>query len=107
MKLTYSTCVIGVDINHPGKGEDRVPSFCAATGSVDAKASRYFATCRAQGNRNEIVADLGGMVIEILRKFYGTSGLKPERLLIYRDGVSEGQFQQVLEVSLMTYNTDN
>lgn len=40
------------------------------------------------------------MVVEILRKFYGTSGLKPERLLVYRDGVSEGQFKQVLDAEV-------
>lgn len=84
------TIVFGADINHPGKGEDHVPSFCALTGSMDARASRYSSACRAQANRQEIIADLGGMVVEILKKFYSTCGQKPERLIFYRDGVSEG-----------------
>ena len=40
------------------------------------------------------------MVKEILLKFYATSNQKPQRLLIYRDGVSEGQAQQVLEAEV-------
>lgn len=85
------TIVFGADINHPAKGEDHVPSFCALTGSMDAKASRYTSACRAQINRQEIIADLGAMVVEILKKFYRTCGQKPQRLIFYRDGISEGK----------------
>ncbi|KAJ8602753.1 hypothetical protein MRB53_042380 [Persea americana] len=75
-------CVIGCPVSVPRlacseltsitleKARERVPSFCAVTGSVDAKASRYFASCRAQANRQEIVSQLGEMVVEILKKFY-------------------------------------
>ena len=39
-------------------------------------------------------------VKELLMEFYrGTKGKKPEALVFYRDGVSEGQFQQVLQAS--------
>lgn len=33
---------------------------------------------------------------ELLIQYYKTTGLKPQRLIMYRDGVSEGQFQAVL-----------
>jgi len=37
------------------------------------------------------------MTTEILRQFYrATGGRKPKRILFYRDGVSEGQFDIVL-----------
>ena len=40
--------------------------------------------------------DLKGMVKSLLAEFYAvTNGRRPERLVFYRDGVSEGQFKEV------------
>ncbi|KAF9342402.1 argonaute 1, partial [Mortierella sp. AD094] len=78
------------------KGDDRKPSIASLVGSMDAKAARYAATVRVQAARTENIADLGGMVVELLKTFYQTCGQKPERILFYRDGVSEGQFAEVL-----------
>jgi eukaryotic translation initiation factor 2C len=63
---------------------------------MDSKASRYAASIRVQTGRTEIIADLAAMVKELLRTFYQSSGRKPERILFYRDGVSEGQFEEVM-----------
>ena len=86
---------------------------------------RYAATVRVQQHRQEIIQDLSAMVRVILRKykfplklwsaveklksaqvkehlvmFYkSTGGYKPHRIIMYRDGVSEGQFPHVLQVS--------
>ena len=35
------------------------------------------------------------MVREMLINFYKSTRFKPHRIIFYRDGVSEGQFQQV------------
>ncbi len=44
----------------------------------------------------EIIQELSTMVKEHLMMFYkSTGGYKPHRVIIYRDGVSEGQFLQV------------
>ncbi len=64
---------------------------------MDAKASRYAASIRVQTGRTEIIADLANMVKELLKTFYQTCGRKPDRILFYRDGVSEGQFAHVLK----------
>lgn len=72
------------------------PSIASLVGSMDHKAARYAATVRVQTARTESIADLGGMVVELLKTFYQTCGQKPDRILFYRDGVSEGQFAEVL-----------
>ncbi|RIA87407.1 Piwi domain-containing protein [Glomus cerebriforme] len=90
------TIVMGADVTHPSPG-DRGPSIASLCGSMDAKASRYAASIRIQERTTEIIAELGNMVKELLKTFYQTCGRKPERILFYRDGVSEGQFKQVLE----------
>ncbi|KAF9113516.1 Eukaryotic translation initiation factor 2C [Mortierella sp. AM989] len=95
--LTHKpTILFGADVSHPAPGDDRRPSIASLVGSMDAKAARYAATVRVQTARTENIADLGGMVVELLKTFYQTCGQKPERILFYRDGVSEGQFEEIL-----------
>ncbi|RIA95038.1 Piwi domain-containing protein [Glomus cerebriforme] len=91
------TILMGADVTHPSPGDSERPSIAALCASMDAKASRYAASIRVQSGRTEIIVDLANMVKELLKTFYQTCGRKPERVLFYRDGVSEGQFSQVLE----------
>ena len=47
----------------------------------------------------EIITDMKKMVKGMLIAFWNNNnGAKPEHILFYRDGVSEGQFQQVRAV---------
>ena len=64
-------------------------------GSMDAHPSRYSATVRVQQHREEIIKDLAVMVRDLMIEFYRATHYKPVRVIMYRDGVSEGQFQQV------------
>ncbi|GES81009.1 piwi domain-containing protein [Rhizophagus clarus] len=91
------TILIGADVSHPGPGENESPSYAGLCGSMDARASRYAASIRVQGGRDEIINDLANMVKELLKAFYQTCGSKPQRILFYRDGVSENQFEHVLK----------
>ncbi|CAG8472825.1 17354_t:CDS:2, partial [Acaulospora colombiana] len=90
------TILMGADISHPSPGNSASPSISAVCASLDAKASRYSTTIRIQTGHAEIIADLASMVKELLKNFYQTCGRKPERILFYRDGVSEGQFVHVM-----------
>ncbi|KAF4390840.1 hypothetical protein G4B88_015730 [Cannabis sativa] len=70
------------------------------------EVSKYRALVSAQQHREEIIQDLykettgdkkhGGMIREHLISFRRATGVKPARIIFYRDGVSEGQFSQVL-----------
>ncbi|RIA82435.1 Piwi domain-containing protein [Glomus cerebriforme] len=88
--------LMGADVTHPPPGSSR-PSIAALCASMDDRASRYAASIRRQTSRTEIISELANMVKDMLKTFYQTSGKKPERILFYRDGVSEGQFEQVLK----------
>ncbi|CAG8640857.1 6105_t:CDS:10, partial [Ambispora gerdemannii] len=90
------TIIMGADVTHPAPGSIGRPSIAAVCGSLDPKATKYSAAIRVQAGRTEIIADLANMVKELLKNFYKASGKKPERILFYRDGVSEGQFEHVL-----------
>ncbi|KAF8378860.1 hypothetical protein HHK36_030209 [Tetracentron sinense] len=73
------------------------------------EVTKYAGLVCAQAHRQELIQDLfkvwqdpvrgtvtGGMIKELLISFRRATGQKPQRIIFYRDGVSEGQFYQVL-----------
>ncbi|PAA83744.1 hypothetical protein BOX15_Mlig010628g2 [Macrostomum lignano] len=86
---------MGGDVTHPPAGDRSKPSIAAVVASMDAHPSRYAATVRVQGHREEKITELTAMVRELLLHFYRSTRFKPTRIVYYRDGVSEGQFQVV------------
>ncbi|CAK5272548.1 unnamed protein product [Mycena citricolor] len=103
------TAVIGFDVMHPAPGSTDRPSFTAAVSSVDSNAAKYVAVQGVQESRKELIDGLDRMVTELLEKYMlyrervekvAPQSKAPKRLIVYRDGVSEGQFQQVLDVEL-------
>ncbi|KAI4334305.1 hypothetical protein L6164_019015 [Bauhinia variegata] len=104
------TIIFGADVTHPQPGEDSSPSIAAVVASMDwPEITKYRGLVSAQSHREEIIEDLykcfidpkkgvvhSGMIRELLLAFHRTTGLKPDRIIFYRDGVSEGQFSQVL-----------
>uniref|UniRef100_A0A183T6C1 Protein argonaute-1 n=1 Tax=Schistocephalus solidus TaxID=70667 RepID=A0A183T6C1_SCHSO len=90
----------GADVTHPPAGDKTKPSIAAVVASMDAHPSRYSATVRVQSHRQEIIQDLYPMVRDLLLQFYRSTRFKPTRIIYYRDGVSEGQFLNVLNHEL-------
>lgn len=88
--------VMGADVTHPAPGDIRKPSIAAVTASMDRYASIYRADCSVQKHRQEIIADLESMTKRLLLEFFALHRAKPHRIIFYRDGVSEGQFDDVV-----------
>jgi len=75
-------------------------SIAAVVGSMNASATRYATRicCQTSKDNVEIIEGMKDAVKELLREFYNNNrGKKPERIVFYRDGVSEGQFAEVLQ----------
>jgi len=95
------TMVIGADVTHPPPGGDpNRSSIVALVGSMDAQCARFSASLRTQQAKLEIVQDVKNMVKELLIAFHKSTGTKPERILFYRDGISEGQFNEALRIEI-------
>ncbi|XP_043692364.1 protein argonaute 10-like [Telopea speciosissima] len=104
------TIIFGADVTHPENGEDSSPSIAAVVASQDwPEVTKYAGLVCAQAHRQELIQDLyktwhdpvrgtvgGGMIRDLLVSFRKATGQKPQRIIFYRDGVSEGQFYQVL-----------
>ncbi|KAF9441655.1 Piwi-domain-containing protein [Macrolepiota fuliginosa MF-IS2] len=99
--------IMGADVQHPAPGAEGRPSFTAVVGSVDALASKYVATSALQVGRQELIDDLKAMCKEVIQTHIsyrqqkeGAKNPAPRKLIFFRDGVSEGQFDQVLQAEL-------
>ncbi|KAG5308673.1 AGO2 protein, partial [Acromyrmex insinuator] len=98
---------LGADVTHPPAGDNKKPSIAAVVGSMDAHPSRYAATVRYLNyfiefyNKHIVIGAYSHIDKELLIMFYkSTGGYKPHRIILYRDGVSEGQFLTVLQHEL-------
>ncbi|KAK6921978.1 Argonaute, linker 1 domain [Dillenia turbinata] len=92
---------MGADVTHPHPLDDFSPSVAAVVGSMNwPAANKYVSRMRSQTHRQEIIQDLGTMVGEILDEFYQEVDKLPERIVFFRDGVSETQFYKVLKEEL-------
>jgi len=97
------TMVVGIDVTHPSPGSaSNAPSVSAMVASVDKTLGQWPATLRIQRARQENVDDLAEMLKSRLNlwKTKGKHTAFPENILIYRDGVSEGQYDMVLSQEL-------
>ncbi|KAH7012261.1 ribonuclease H-like domain-containing protein [Microdochium trichocladiopsis] len=98
------TMVVGIDVTHPSPGSSsREPSIAGMVASVDRWLGQWPAILQVQaGARQEMVTDLSDMLKSRLQlwKTKGHHQPLPENILVYRDGVSEGQYDKVIDEEL-------
>ncbi|XP_049343041.1 protein argonaute 4-like isoform X4 [Solanum verrucosum] len=105
------TMILGMDVSHGSPGQSDVPSIAAVVSSRQwPSISRYRASVRTQSPKVEMIDNIfkkvsdtedDGIMRELLLDFYVSSGKrKPEHIIVFRDGVSESQFNQVLNIEL-------
>lgn len=94
--------VLGVDAIHWPRGYG-YPSILSVVGSLNPSAARYALICDLQRNEKhgklsqEIIRNMENISQQILKTFADVNGRPPNRIVVYRDGVSEGQFQHALD----------
>ncbi|EGN97699.1 hypothetical protein SERLA73DRAFT_169952 [Serpula lacrymans var. lacrymans S7.3] len=98
---TKRTMVVGMDVTHPGPTSVAgTPSIAAVVASVDSTFVQFPASMRIQKSKQEMIDALTSMMVERLLVYKAKNKCLPERVYVYRDGVSEGQFDVVLENEL-------
>ena len=98
------TMVVGLDVTHPSPGSaGTAPSVAGMVASIDKYLGQWPAIIRLQRvARQEMVSDLK-MMLKTRLSLWKTKGKHaefPENILVYRDGVSEGQYDIVLNKEL-------
>ncbi|MED6153789.1 Protein argonaute 4A [Stylosanthes scabra] len=112
------TIILGMDVSHGAPGRSDAPSIAAVVSSryhnLYKESWPSISCCRAavrtQSPRVEMIQSLykpvgnkddQGIIRELLIDFYETSNrIKPQQIIIFRDGVSESQFIKVLNEEL-------
>ncbi|KAF8578838.1 Piwi-domain-containing protein [Ramaria rubella] len=91
------TMLVGMDVTHPGPGSIKgTPSIAGVVASYDVDHTLYPASLRLQESKKEMIVELADMMVERLQLFRDKRNRLPERIIVFRDGVSEGQFITVL-----------
>ncbi|GIL75720.1 hypothetical protein Vretifemale_5434, partial [Volvox reticuliferus] len=98
--------IMGADVTHPtgaaARADVRDPSVAAVVASLDSTLGRWSSRVLLQTGRQEVITGMATATKELLMEFYRVNrNAKPQRLVMYRDGVSEGQFDQVLAEEYM------
>lgn len=94
--------LVGMDVTHPSPGSvEGAPSIAGVVASIDGHYGQWPASMRAQKSKQEMIAELHAMFKERLTLWEKHNrGALPERIIIYRDGVSEGQYRTLLHDEL-------
>lgn len=82
--------VVGFDVCHDTS--DKNKSFGAMVASLDKAMSRYFSSVTPHSSGQELSTNLALSMTQAVSKFREVNGgALPSRILMYRDGVGEGQ----------------
>ncbi|WWD17893.1 hypothetical protein CI109_102338 [Kwoniella shandongensis] len=92
------TMLLGGDLGLPPvrSGDDSAPTVACTIATYSPDCDAYSAQIRLQEGRGEIIVNLSSMVEEHLKIFMKNNDSYPERILIFRDGISEGQYAAAL-----------
>ncbi|KAL7131267.1 hypothetical protein ABFS83_13G187100 [Erythranthe nasuta] len=93
---------IGADVNHPAPMNSSCPSIAAVVATVNwPAANKYAARVSPQKHRCEKIENFGAMCLDLVNTYAKFNKVKPKGIVVFRDGVSEGQFEMVLSQELL------
>jgi eukaryotic translation initiation factor 2C len=95
------TMVVGLDVTHPSPGsKETAPSAAGMVWSVDRYLGQWPCTFSIQDSKKETVTSLEAMTLTALTSWEKHNNKLPKNIVMYRDGVSEGQYQLLLDQEL-------
>ncbi|KAJ3358290.1 hypothetical protein GGF32_000524 [Allomyces javanicus] len=93
--LSVPAMIVGIDVSHAAP-DSALPSIAAMVASMNPSATVFRAQLSAQAARQEYtIKQLCDMAKKLLAEFICANRAWPRRILVLRDGVSEGMLAQV------------
>jgi len=87
--------ICGIDVYHDSSGRgNSVAAFVASTNQL---MTRWYSRAVVQQPRQEVMSSLKHCFTEALKKYYEVNHSLPIRVVIFRDGVGDGQLKEVAE----------
>lgn len=85
--------VIGVDVHHDTSKKSR--SVMGFVASLNSMLTKWYSRVTFQMPHEEIINGFRVCLLAALQKYYEVNHTFPEKIVIYRDGVSDGQLKTV------------
>ncbi|KAJ3123187.1 hypothetical protein HK098_002111 [Nowakowskiella sp. JEL0407] len=100
-----TTMIMGADVTHPPNRRVNNSSIAAVVASTDLTATKYVTKIRpipprGDAGSDDIIPSMKEFTADDLMTFRKSTGSYPERIIIYRDGISDSQFNEVIDVEL-------
>lgn len=89
-----TTMMVGADVTHPPGGGNQA-SIAVTVAGLDGDNVRFEPGIRLQDPRTEIIADLENLMFNHMKTFEEKTKSPPQKIIFFRDGVSEGQYAEV------------
>merc|ERR1719357_2093276 len=90
-----NTMILGYDTYHDSLHKDK--SAGALVASLNKNFTRFISSAHIHDRMSEMTDHMVPAVTKALRKYIEVNGQAPERVIMYRDGVGDGQISYVLD----------
>lgn len=104
LKAHKGIMFLGADVNHPGSAFK--PSVAGIVASYDLLGMNYDGYYKYQAGRQEMIDGFDEGIKILLKRYLDENRRLPEKIMYYRDGVSESQFAKVIFMNYRIVNDD-
>jgi aubergine-like protein len=85
---------VGIDTYHDPKRKDK--SVLAMVGTLDNECTKFYSTVALQTPHQEFGDSLGVLFTKVLNAYVATNHQLPARVVVFRDGIGDGQHDLVI-----------
>ncbi|XP_059156586.1 piwi-like protein 1 [Physella acuta] len=85
--------VIGIDTYHDSAHKNQ--SVGALVASLNKECTRYYSKTEYHPTKDELMRNLQPLMRGALQKYHEVNGALPQKIILYRDGVGDGQLKTV------------
>ncbi|XP_003704269.1 argonaute 3 [Megachile rotundata] len=96
LSIPMENCMIcGIDVYHAGVGQSTKGSVAGFVASLDKLLTTWHSKVCLQGQHQELIDMLQICMISAIKAYYKHNKRYPDRIIVYRDGVGDGQLDIV------------
>ncbi|CAK9832967.1 Piwi-like protein Ago3 [Anthophora retusa] len=104
LNIPMGNCMIcGIDVYHAGVGQSTKGSVAGFVASLDKLLTTWHSKVCLQGKHQELVDMLQICLISSIKAYYKHNKRYPDRIIVYRDGVGDGQIDTVIKYEVKQF----
>ncbi|XP_063984569.1 piwi-like protein 1 [Diachasmimorpha longicaudata] len=92
--------LVGIDVYHPPANQPKTGSVTGFVASLDKAMTTWHSSTAIQGPHQEVIDILKACIVSALNAYSRRRGTYPDRIIVYRDGVGDGQLNFIAEYEI-------